>query len=208
MHHMNMQINSLAPGRSECDSKTGIFNLNLLIVIFRSSHGNAMRWMPQDLTDDKSTLGQVMAWCHQASNLHLNQCWPSSLTHICSTRDRGVNYCWLTVLVQLMPLFAWGNKWINTLRTHYICFKQASSLVDWMPLSILNNHNETHRYYVMENKPKWAPVSPVSWQEEVNEAHSGTVTLCCYSNKLMPWLLLFWVIYMVIKWPGHLQSQL
>ena len=43
-------INSLAPGRSGCDSKIGIFNLVLLIGIFRSSHDNALRWMPQDLT--------------------------------------------------------------------------------------------------------------------------------------------------------------
>ena len=27
----------------------------------------ALKWMPLDLTDDKSTLVQVMAWCCQAS---------------------------------------------------------------------------------------------------------------------------------------------
>ena len=45
-------FNSLAPGRSECEFKNGIFNLVLLIGIFRSSHDNALRWMPQDLTGD------------------------------------------------------------------------------------------------------------------------------------------------------------
>ena len=43
-----------------------LLNLVLLIGIFRSSHDNAFKWMPQDLTDDKSTLVQVMAWCCQA----------------------------------------------------------------------------------------------------------------------------------------------
>ena len=56
----------------------GIFNLVLLIVIFRSSHDNALRWIPQDLTDDKSTLVQVMAWCRQAASHYLSQCWLSS----------------------------------------------------------------------------------------------------------------------------------
>ena len=66
-------VNSLTPGRSENDHKYVIFNLVLLIGIFRSSYDNALRWMPQGLTDDKSTLVQVMAWC-------LSQCWPSSLS--------------------------------------------------------------------------------------------------------------------------------
>ena len=57
------KVNSLAPGRSECDSKNVIFNLVLLIGIFRSAHDNALRLMSQDLTGDRSTLVQVMAWC-------------------------------------------------------------------------------------------------------------------------------------------------
>ena len=65
------KFNSLAPARSECNSTNGIFNLVLLTGIFRSSHDNALQWMPQDLTDDKSTLVQVMAWCRQATSHYL-----------------------------------------------------------------------------------------------------------------------------------------
>ena len=36
--------------------KTTIFNLVLLIGIFTSSKDYALRWMPKDLSDDKSTL--------------------------------------------------------------------------------------------------------------------------------------------------------
>ena len=46
-------VNSLAPGRSECDSKNVIFNLVYWLI---SSHDNALWWMPQDFTDGKSTL--------------------------------------------------------------------------------------------------------------------------------------------------------
>ena len=84
-------FNSLAPGRSECDSKNVIFNLVLLIGIFRSSHDNALRWMPQDLTDDKSTFVQVMAWCRQATSHYLSQCWPRSLSPYGVIRPQWVN---------------------------------------------------------------------------------------------------------------------
>ena len=84
--------NSLAPGRSEFDSKNGIFNLVLLIGIFRSSHDSALRSMPQDLTDDKSTLVQVRAWCHQATSHYLGQCWPSPLSPLVVARPKWVNF--------------------------------------------------------------------------------------------------------------------
>ena len=73
-NHQGARFNSLTPVRSECDSKNVIFNLVLLIGIFRSSHDNALWWMPQDLDDDKSTLVQVMAWCCQATSHYLTQC--------------------------------------------------------------------------------------------------------------------------------------
>ena len=47
--------------------------------------------MPQDLTDDKSTLVQVMAWCRQATSHCLNQCWPRSPTPYGVTRPQWVN---------------------------------------------------------------------------------------------------------------------
>ena len=89
--HCN-SFNSLAPVRSECHSKNIIFHLVLLIDIFRCPHGNALRWMPQDLTDDKSTLVQVMVWCRQATSHYLNQCWLSSLSPHGVARPQWVNY--------------------------------------------------------------------------------------------------------------------
>ena len=87
----NYVFNSLAPGRFECDSKSVIFNPVLLIGIFRVSHDNALQWMPQDLTDDKSTLVQVMAWCHQTTCHYLSQCWLSSLSPYGIARPQWIN---------------------------------------------------------------------------------------------------------------------
>ena len=80
LYHKFALINSLAPGRFECDSINVIFNIDLLIGVFRSSHNNVLRWMPQDLTDDKSRFVQLMVWCRQATSHYLNQCWLSSLS--------------------------------------------------------------------------------------------------------------------------------
>ena len=84
-------LNSLAPGRPGCHFKTAIFNLVLLIGIFISSKDNAQRWMPRDITNDKSTIAQVMAWCRQATSHYLNQCWPSSMSPYGVTRPQWVN---------------------------------------------------------------------------------------------------------------------
>ena len=51
----------------------------------------ALRWMPLDLTDDKSTLVQVMAWCRQAPSHYLSQCWPRSMSPNGVTRPQSVN---------------------------------------------------------------------------------------------------------------------
>ena len=40
----------------------------------------ALSWMSLNLTDNKSTLVQVMAWCHQATSHYLCKCWPKSMS--------------------------------------------------------------------------------------------------------------------------------
>ena len=56
------------------------------------SYEIALRWMPQDFADDKSTLVQVMAWCHQATSHYLSQCWPRSMSPYGVTRPQWVNH--------------------------------------------------------------------------------------------------------------------
>ena len=52
---------------------------------------NCPPWMPLDLTDDKSTLVQVMAWCCQTTSHYLSQCWPRYLSPYGVTRPQWVN---------------------------------------------------------------------------------------------------------------------
>ena len=51
----------------------------------------ALRRMPLDLTDDKSTLVQVMAWWRQATSHYLSRCWPRSISLNGVTRPQWVN---------------------------------------------------------------------------------------------------------------------
>ena len=55
------------------------------------SYEIALRWTPLDLTDDKSTLVQVMAWCRQATSHYLSQFWPRSMSPNDVTR---LHYSW------------------------------------------------------------------------------------------------------------------
>ena len=60
-------INSLTHGRYQFSFRKVIFKLTLVNGGWGIPYEIALRGMPQDLTDDKSTLGQVMAWCRKAS---------------------------------------------------------------------------------------------------------------------------------------------
>ena len=74
-------INSFSPGR--CGSNfyqcIFIFKLNLQIDIMSTSCETALRWVPQNPIDEKSTFVQVMVWCCKATSHYLSQCWPSSM---------------------------------------------------------------------------------------------------------------------------------
>ena len=51
----------------------------------------ALRLTSWDLSDDKSTLVQVMAWCRQATSHYLKQCWPRSLPPYGVTMPQSIN---------------------------------------------------------------------------------------------------------------------
>ena len=84
------------------------------------------RWLSLDLTDDKSSLVQVMAWCHQATSHYLSQCWPRSLSPsgnkasvdpdlCCNIASLGHN--WLmqaTTFFSLLLGFLFSYKWCYT----------------------------------------------------------------------------------------------
>ena len=84
-------FNSLAPGRFQRNFRKVIFQLILVIDGWSISCKIVLKWMSMDLTDGKSTLVQVMAWCRQATRHYLSQCWPRSLSPYGVIRPQWVN---------------------------------------------------------------------------------------------------------------------
>ena len=68
---MNWKKDQSIPRGLNVILKIVIFNLFLLTGISRF-YTNTLRRMPRDLTDDWSTLVQVMAWCCQVASHYLN----------------------------------------------------------------------------------------------------------------------------------------
>ena len=87
---LKILFNSLCPERSIYTFENVIFNHVWLIVICTFSHDNAFRWKPQELTNEKSTLVQVMAWCRQATSHYLSQYWPRFVSPYGVTRPQCV----------------------------------------------------------------------------------------------------------------------
>ena len=52
----------------------------------------ALKWMSPNLTDDKSTLVQVTAWCPQATSHYLSQCWPRSMLPLDVNRPQCIKW--------------------------------------------------------------------------------------------------------------------
>ena len=98
-------VKLLVLGQSECDFKNAnaTVNLVLLIGIYRSSF--AIRWLLRDLTDDKSTLIQVMAWCRQAASYVT---WANVDPDLCCHRallgHNGLNW---------MVIYFWGIGFVK-----------------------------------------------------------------------------------------------
>ena len=86
-----MRSKWLAPGGFIYNLKLVNFKLISTIKILSTFCEIAIRWMPQFLTDDKSTLLQVMAWCRQATSHYLSQCWPRSMSPYGVIRPQWVN---------------------------------------------------------------------------------------------------------------------
>ena len=85
---------SLAPGKFEWNFRYLILQIISVIDGWGICCELALRWMSLDLTDDKSTLVQVMAWCRQATSHYLSQCWRRSLSPYGVTRPQWVNQRW------------------------------------------------------------------------------------------------------------------
>ena len=137
MHITLVCFNSLAPRRIEINCREVIFKLISVIDGLGISCEIVLTWMPQVLTDDKSTLIQVMTWCHQATSHYLSQCWPGSLSPYGVTRPQWVNkhntpnpVCSVATICHQVCFVHWG---------HPSLFHTASFLLNWYKIIDMEN---------------------------------------------------------------------
>ena len=73
-----------------CNFQLVIFKLIPWIDTSSISCKLALNWMPKHLNNEKSTWVQVMAWCRQATNHYLRQCWPKPMSPYGITKAQWV----------------------------------------------------------------------------------------------------------------------
>ena len=88
---LNGVTNTLTAGKFGWNFMYLILQIISVIDGWGISRELALRWMSLDLTDDKSTLVQVMAWCCQATSHYLSQCWPRSMSPYGVIKPQWVN---------------------------------------------------------------------------------------------------------------------
>ena len=89
-----------------------IFKLILMIDGWGIFREIAIRWMSMDLTDDKSTMAEVMAWCCQTKKHYLSQRWPVSISPYGVTMPQWVNMkiiLWVNLRASEMSVFEFSN---------------------------------------------------------------------------------------------------
>ena len=117
-------VNSLAPCRIWFDFRWVIFKQILVTDVWVISCEITLRWVSQGLTDNKSTLVQVLAWCRQATSDYLNQCWPRSMSPYGVTRLQWVNTLrpkkMAAILKKSSIALSWQKMFAFWLKIHWI----------------------------------------------------------------------------------------
>ena len=112
--HYNITIfNSLLPGRYDSKFKSIIFKVIIQNCTLGTCRQIVLRWIPQKLINEQTTLVQVMAWCHQATQAITWAYVDPDLCHHIASQDHneltlsmwGLSYLGLTrsILWLLMP---------------------------------------------------------------------------------------------------------
>ena len=91
-----------------------------MIYFLSISYQTTLECMSEDLTRNKASLLQVMAWCLMAPGHYLNQCWPSSMTPYGITKPKWVDSLWPSDTI-------WHHISWSTLAQVIVCWLMAPS---------------------------------------------------------------------------------
>ena len=107
---------------------------------------SALGWTSLDLSDEKSTLVQVMAWCRQATSQFLNQCWPRFLPPYSVTRPQWVNTGFDESSDHLQLMWLVDTIW---------CHRSGSTLAQVMACFLTAPSHFLNQYWLIVSKVLW-----------------------------------------------------
>ena len=142
----------------------------------------------QDLIEDKSTLVQVMAWCHQAPSHYLSQCWPRSMSPYGITRSQWVKVTLTTNWQPLGPSNAVSVCWeyhaenwlcycgIRRLKCIFKCFisKLAKNGVRTRSLTAMGDCTTTNDVVILQTVP--IPKVTLLWRHDKTKQNTAVVS--------------------------------
>ena len=187
-------VNSLAPGGFENIFQKVFFKLISWIDTLSNSCETALRSMPQNPSDDKSTLVQVMAWCRQAASHYLSQCCPRSLSPYGVTRPQWVKpfpelrrtYCQLNPLGQTSVKFESKYKIFLSRTSISKCHLQNVS--HWVQISICQNVSikisQNHEFNQAQNR--WPLLAISTWLSLFSDMFSDIIILLLLPLSWIP----------------------
>ena len=136
------------------------------------SYEIALRWIPLDLTDDKSTLIQIMASCRQATRHYLSQCWPRSLSPYGVTRPQWVNNG------------SWSKNTIGITSTGItnVCLHMNARLQPTKCRLLSKSQSNVRSKFDHSVSSPWCLISPLEYIGFCSGNHRGSIK--CFN----PWL--------------------
>ena len=122
-------VNSKDPGKCGNNFESTIFKIIIQNNSSASLFEVAPRHMPRNLTDEKSTLVQVMAWYRKGTSHYQGQCGPRSMLPYSFTRPQCVNQlrvpCVATPVIGhrfLCPTNLVSIRWFTTMHINVQIF--------------------------------------------------------------------------------------
>ena len=122
-----------------------LFKLLLQIDILSTASEMGLRWAPQDLIDNNSTLVEIMVLYCKVTSHFLSQCWPRSIWPNDITRRQWVSHEWWPPTHLIRSLLECG---LSRCTLALICLHYCSwSMFVYKYIIILQAHYADYRQY-------------------------------------------------------------
>ena len=176
--HLSFGIWSLLYKRFDGNFKSIIFKLIILNTVLGTWCKIVLSCVPQNLTNQKLALVQIMAWCHQAASYYLSQCWPRSMWLYGVSRPQFCILCdlnhgdripltcngsatrtapWSTGFVapkteMKHPLLHWSRDLALRILQHCLAVGDSDGLAMYSVLGPVSNMSQTLWFPTLEDK--------------------------------------------------------